>query len=200
MFDDFTLTVIDLPDATLRVRHGGSGPAVLLLHGHPRTHTTWWRVAPLLAATHTVVCPDLRGFGRSSKPADRPEHAGSSKLAKAADCVELMRELGHEALCGRRADQGAYVAFRAALDHPDAIHTSGGASPPCRSWMHSSAAMPALHKPGGIGSSLPSPRSPSARSWPTQVPGMEVRCRRWASRTHEDDWQAIHDPETVPRG
>ena len=121
MFDDFTLTVIDLPDATLRVRHGGSGPAVLLLHGHPRTHTTWWRVAPLLAATHTVVCPDLRGFGQSSKPADRPEHAGSSKRAKAADCVELMRELGHERFAVVGHDRGAYVAFRAALDHPDAI-------------------------------------------------------------------------------
>ncbi len=56
-------------DVVLRVRTGGSGPPVVLLHGHPRTHTTWHRVAPLLAAAgHTVVCPDLRGYGRSSKP------------------------------------------------------------------------------------------------------------------------------------
>ncbi len=69
MFDGFTLDTVQLSEARLRVRHGGAGPPLLLLHGHPRTHTTWWRVAPLLADRHTVVCPDLRGFGRSSKPA-----------------------------------------------------------------------------------------------------------------------------------
>ncbi|MBV9446557.1 MAG: alpha/beta fold hydrolase [Streptosporangiaceae bacterium] len=52
----------------LRVRSGGAGPPLLLLHGHPRTHATWHRVAPLLAREHTVVCPDLRGYGQSSKP------------------------------------------------------------------------------------------------------------------------------------
>jgi haloacetate dehalogenase len=72
MFESFTLEMIELPEATLRVRHGGKGPPILLLHGHPRTHATWHRVAPLLAASHTVACPDLRGFGRSSTPADTP--------------------------------------------------------------------------------------------------------------------------------
>lgn len=59
-FDGFALDEIDVGDASLRVRHGGSGTPVLLLHGHPRTHTTWHRVAPLLARRHTVVCPDQR--------------------------------------------------------------------------------------------------------------------------------------------
>ena len=68
MFAGFTLTEIDVGEVRLRVRHGGSGPPVVLLHGHPRTHATWHRVAPLLAARHTVVCPDLRGYGGSSKP------------------------------------------------------------------------------------------------------------------------------------
>src|SRR6187455_1800868 len=68
MFEGFALETIDLPEVSLRVRHGGSGPPVLLLHGHPRTHATWHRVAPLLATSHTVVCPDLRGYGRSSGP------------------------------------------------------------------------------------------------------------------------------------
>lgn len=121
MFEDFSLETVVLPEATLRVRHGGSGPPVLLLHGHPRTHATWHRVAPLLAQHHTVVCPDLRGFGRSSKPADTPDHAGSSKRAKARDCIALMHHLGHERFSVIGHDRGAYTAFRMAMDHPEAI-------------------------------------------------------------------------------
>lgn len=94
---------------------------MLLLHGHPRTHATWAKVAPLLAPHHTVVCPDLRGFGESSKPADSVDHSGSSKRAKAADCVQLMERLGHTRFSVVGHDRGSYVALRAALDHPQAI-------------------------------------------------------------------------------
>ena len=121
MFGDFVLERIELAEAALRVRHGGSGPPVLLLHGHPRTHATWHRVAPLLASDFTVVCPDLRGFGQSSKPVDTPDHAASSKRAKARDCIALMRRLGHERFAIVGHDRGAYTAFRAAMDHPDAV-------------------------------------------------------------------------------
>ncbi len=121
MFEGFTLETVELPDATLRVRHGGQGSPVLLLHGHPRTHATWHRVAPLLAASHSVVCPDLRGFGQSSKPADRPDHANSSKRAKALDCLALMRHLGFERFSVVGHDRGSYTAFRLAMDHPAAI-------------------------------------------------------------------------------
>jgi haloacetate dehalogenase len=121
MFERFALEMIELPEATLRVRHGGSGSPVLLLHGHPRTHATWHRVAPLLAEAHTVVCPDLRGFGQSSKPHDTPDHSGSSKRAKARDCVALMRKLGFERFAIVGHDRGSYTAFRAAMDHPEAI-------------------------------------------------------------------------------
>lgn len=121
MFDRFQLETIELAEATLRVRHGGSGPPVLLLHGHPRTHTTWHRVAPLLAQAHYVVCPDLRGFGRSSKPEDTPDHRGSSKRAKARDGVALMRHLGFERFAVVGHDRGSYTAFRMAMDHPRAI-------------------------------------------------------------------------------
>lgn len=96
MFDAFKLERIKLPEATLRVRVGGKGKPLLLLHGHPRTHVTWYRVAPLLAERFTVVCPDLRGFGHSSKPADTPDHSGSSKRAKARDCIALMCQLGFD--------------------------------------------------------------------------------------------------------
>ncbi|MBK1839339.1 alpha/beta hydrolase [Azospirillum sp. YIM B02556] len=121
MFEGFTLETVELPDATLRVRHGGQGSPVLLLHGHPRTHATWHRVAPLLAASHSVVCPDLRGFGQSSKPADRPDHANSSKRAKALDCLALMRHLGFERFAVVGHDRGSYTAFRLAMDHPVAV-------------------------------------------------------------------------------
>src|SRR6185312_15031139 len=87
MFEGFTLDRIDVGDAVLRVRHGGAGPPVLLLHGHPRTHATWNKVALLLAERFTVVCSDLRGYGESSKPATTPDHAPYSKRAMAGDCV-----------------------------------------------------------------------------------------------------------------
>jgi haloacetate dehalogenase len=121
VFDGFELQRVDVGEAVLRVRHGGSGPAVLLLHGHPRTHTTWHRVAPLLADTHTVVCPDSRGYGESSKPRTTDDHEPYSKRAMARDCVALMRSLGHERFAVVGHDRGAYVALRCALDHPASV-------------------------------------------------------------------------------
>ena len=121
MFEGFTLDRIDVGDAVLRVRHGGSGLPVLLLHGHPRTHATWNKVAPLLAERFTVVCPDLRGYGESSKPETTPDHAPYSKRAMAGDCVALMRALGHERFCLAGHDRGTYVAQRLALDSPGSV-------------------------------------------------------------------------------
>ncbi|WP_346622864.1 alpha/beta hydrolase [Blastococcus montanus] len=95
---------------------------MVLLHGHPRTHTTWHRVAPLLvAAGHTVVCPDLRGYGRSTVVPTTPDHAPYSKRAMAGDVVALMRALGHDRFAAVGHDRGSYVALRTALDHPDAV-------------------------------------------------------------------------------
>src|SRR5215211_4451527 len=121
MFDGFTLERIDVGEAELRVRHGGAGPPLVLLHGHPRTHTTWHAVAPLLAARHTVVCPDLRGYGESSKPPTTPDHAPYAKRAMAGDVVALMRALGHERFAVVGHDRGALVAFRTAMDHSDVV-------------------------------------------------------------------------------
>src|SRR3954469_16353323 len=120
MFDSFTLETIDVGEARLRVRHHGEGAPLLLLHGHPRTHTTWHRVAPLLAGDHTVVCPDLRGYGESAAPPTRPDHEQASKRARARDMLALMRVLGHERFAVAGHDRGCYVAFRLAIDHPDA--------------------------------------------------------------------------------
>jgi haloacetate dehalogenase len=121
MFEGFALEEIDVGEVTLRVRHGGDGPPVVLLHGHPRTHTTWHAVAPRLAAAHTVVCPDLRGYGRSTLPPDEPGHAQSSKRAMAHDVLALMRRLGHERFAVVGHDRGALVSFRTAMDHPNAV-------------------------------------------------------------------------------
>ena len=118
MFERFSLDRIDAGEALLRVRHGGSGPPVVLLHGHPRTHVTWHRVAPLLAERFTVVCPDLRGYGQSSKPPTTEDHTPYSKRAMARDIVTLMDVLGHERFAVVGHDRGAYVAMRMALDHP----------------------------------------------------------------------------------
>ena len=121
MFEDFTLERVDVGEAELRVRHGGDGSPVVLLHGHPRTHTTWHRVAPLLATRHTVVCPDLRGYGASSKPETTADHAPYAKRAMAGDVAALMRHLGHARFAVAGHDRGALVAFRTAMDHPDAV-------------------------------------------------------------------------------
>jgi haloacetate dehalogenase len=121
MFDGFTCADLDVGDVVLRARYGGAGPPVVLIHGHPRTHATWSRVAPLLAGDHTVVCPDLRGYGRSTLPPDEPDHAQSSKRAMAGDVVALMRHLGHEQFDVVGHDRGSLVALRLALDHPDRV-------------------------------------------------------------------------------
>ena len=121
IFEGFSLEEIDVGGTTLRVRHGGAGPAVVLLHGHPRTHTTWHAVAPILARSFSVICPDLRGYGGSSKPATLPDHSQMSKRALAGDIVALMHALGHERFALAGHDRGAYVAFRAAMDHPERV-------------------------------------------------------------------------------
>jgi haloacetate dehalogenase len=121
VFDGFAESRIDTGEAELHVRHGGSGPPLLLLHGYPQTHAMWHRIAPRLAEAFTVVAPDLRGYGRSSKPATTDDHEPYSKRAMARDQVALMRALGHErfAVCGH--DRGARCGYRLALDHADRV-------------------------------------------------------------------------------
>jgi haloacetate dehalogenase len=121
VFEGFQLEVVNVGEVALRVRHGGAGTPVVLLHGHPRTHVTWHKVAPLLAVQHTVVCPDLRGYGQSSKPATTDDHEPYSKRAMARDVVALMRYLGHERFAVVGHDRGSYVALRAALDRPETV-------------------------------------------------------------------------------
>ncbi|MGZ6011403.1 MAG: alpha/beta fold hydrolase [Caulobacteraceae bacterium] len=100
---------------------GGSGPPLLLLHGAPQTHLSWRLVAPKLMASHTLVIPDLRGYGDSSKPADGDNHAGYSKRAMAQDQIETMQALGFERFPVVGHDRGGRVAHRLGVDHPKAV-------------------------------------------------------------------------------
>ncbi|SFF90291.1 haloacetate dehalogenase [Actinacidiphila alni] len=122
MFEGFQDKHVGVGEASVFVRFGGDGPPVVLLHGHPRTSATWHRVAPrLMAAGRTVVCPDLRGYGRSRGPRFTADHTGYCKRAVAADIVAVMRDLGHRRFAVVGHDRGGAVALRLALDHPDAV-------------------------------------------------------------------------------
>ena len=107
--------------AQINVAVAGSGRPLLLLHGYPQTHVMWHRIAPALAEEFTVVCPDLRGYGDSSKPPTDAEHTPYSKRAMALDCVEVMRELGFSRFLLAGHDRGGRVAHRLCADHPDAV-------------------------------------------------------------------------------
>ncbi|MCT2593471.1 alpha/beta hydrolase [Streptomyces sp. N2-109] len=107
-------------DVFLHTAVGGSGPPVVLLHGFPQTHLMWRHVAADLAVDHTVICPDLRGYGDSDKPAEKDADT-YSKRTMAHDIVALAKNLGHDRFALAGHDRGALVAFRAGLDHPGAI-------------------------------------------------------------------------------
>jgi haloacetate dehalogenase len=109
-------------NVSLNVRVGPeNGPPLLLLHGHPQTHRMWRKVWGPLAERFTLVAPDLRGYGDSDKPPGTPDHSNYSKRVMAADCVELMRGLGHERFRVAAHDRGARVAHRLAADHPQRV-------------------------------------------------------------------------------
>ena len=121
MFDGFTTESVDTGEAVIRVRRGGSGPPLLLLHGHPQTHVMWHLVAPRLAEHFTVIAADLRGYGDSSKPPSAPNHEPFSKRAMARDQVAVMRHFGFERFNVAGHDRGGRVGYRMALDHPDRV-------------------------------------------------------------------------------
>ena len=112
------VTVAD--GVALNVAVGGSGTPIVLLHGFPQTHLMWRHVAADLAADHTVICPDLRGYGDSDKPVEADGDT-YSKRTMAADVVALARALGHDRFALAGHDHGALVAIRAGLDHPEVI-------------------------------------------------------------------------------
>jgi haloacetate dehalogenase len=121
----FEVRSIDVADGIeLNAAVGGDGPPLVLLHGFPQTHLMWRHVAPVLAEHHTVVCPDLRGYGASSRPEAADEDT-YSKRTMAADILGLADALGFDRFALVGHDRGAHVAFRAGLDHPDRVSHLG---------------------------------------------------------------------------
>lgn len=121
MLDDFQAAEIDTGETSIFARWSGSGPPVLLLHGFPQTLLMWRGVAPLLTRHFTVVCADLRGYGRSGCPISTADHAPYSKRAMARDMVVVMERLGFPRFSVAGHDRGGRVAYRLALDHPDRV-------------------------------------------------------------------------------
>jgi haloacetate dehalogenase len=119
--DDFERVQIKTSGAEINLIHGGSGSPLLLLHGYPQTHVMWHKVAPRLAQNFHVICPDLRGYGDSSKPASTSDHYPYSKRAMSQDMVEVMLSLGHSEFLVAGHDRGARVTHRMALDYPEKI-------------------------------------------------------------------------------
>ena len=120
-FPDFSPFQVNVAGVDIYGVKGGSGPPLLLLHGHPQTHMIWHRCAPQLAQHFTVVATDLRGYGASAKPASDAAHVPYSKRAMAADQVAVMRHFGFDQFLVCAHDRGARVAHRMALDFPDAV-------------------------------------------------------------------------------
>jgi haloacetate dehalogenase len=120
-FPGFTQRRIDTSGATINLVTGGSGPPLLLVHGYPQTHLMWRKVAPRLAEDFTVVVPDLRGYGDSSKPPAGVDFANYSKRALALDQVEVMQALGFEKFAVAGHDRGARVTHRLLRDHGERI-------------------------------------------------------------------------------
>jgi haloacetate dehalogenase len=121
MLDGFERAEVETGETTIFVRRSGSGAPILLLHGFPQTHLMWHGVAPLLARRFTVVCADLRGYGRSGCPASTPDHAPYAKRAMARDMVAVMERLGFPRFSVAGHDRGGRVAYRLALDHPGRV-------------------------------------------------------------------------------
>src|SRR3954465_3989293 len=120
-FPGFAVSTVKTAGAEIHVVKGGQGPPLLLLHGAPQTHITWRLVAPLLMKSYTLVIPDLRGYGDSSKPADTADHANYSKRNMALDMIAVMKSFGFERFPVVGQDRGGRVGHRLAVDHPDTV-------------------------------------------------------------------------------
>ena len=121
MLDHFQSAEVETGETTIFVRRSGRGSPLLLLHGFPQTHLMWRNVAPMLADNFTVICADLRGYGRSGCPPSTVDHAPYAKRALAQDMVIVMERLGFSRFSVAGHDRGGRVAYRMALDHPERV-------------------------------------------------------------------------------
>lgn len=120
-FAGFEERYLKTPDGDVFYRIGGNGSPLLLLHGYPQTSAMWHAVVPELAKSYQVICPDLRGYGRSLKPETDADHAPYAKRAMARDVLTLMDHLEHDRFVIGAHDRGGRVAHRLAADHPERV-------------------------------------------------------------------------------
>jgi len=201
MFEGFVLRWINVDDRVrLRVRIGGDGPPVVLLHRHPRTHTTWHAVAPLLvAAGHTVVCPDLPGSARiCAAMAARPRlhHGPIMRRRRSGLWLRTSWDLciGWGTSASRSSGTtGAATSLSTSRWTTPMLSTGSRSWIACRSGRPWTALTPASPLPGGTGSSSPSPRSPNVSSPPTPTPGTAP------ARTGSPAWARATTATTSPR-
>lgn len=175
MFEEFATRTVRTSEASVFVRYGGEGPPLLLLHGHPRTSATWHRVAPVLVRRgFSVVCPDLRGYGRSRGPAPALDHVPHSKRAVAKDMVEVMQTLGRTSASVSSATTGG-LPWRSAW----CWTRSPGACTACARWSLSP------RRDGGVPPSLNSatpytgPRGCLHSPGPVVCPDVGQICQIW---------------------
>lgn len=121
LMEGFRYETVHTSGANINVAISGEGPPLLLLHGNPLTHVSWHKIAPALAKSFTVVAPDLRGYGDSSKPDGGEDHAAYSFRAMGEDNIAVMSHFGFDRFQVAGHDRGARCAFRMALDFPEKI-------------------------------------------------------------------------------
>ena len=120
-FPGFTHVDVRTSGATIRLRHGGSGPPLLLVHGNPQNHTCWYKIAAKLAQKYHVIMPDLRGYGDSSLPEAGPDNVNFSFRSMGQDILEIMDQLGYEKFFVAGHDRGGRTVHRICMDHPERI-------------------------------------------------------------------------------
>jgi len=117
----FETSEVMVPGNSVFVRRYGKGPAILMVHGFPRTSLMWRYLAPKLAESHTVICADLRAYGQSGIPDSTNDHFPYSKRAMAKELVDVMDRLGFATFALIGHDRGGRVSYRLALDYPKKV-------------------------------------------------------------------------------
>ena len=167
--DHFETAEIKTDDNTIFIRRYGSGSPLLMVHGFPRTSLMWRHVAPQLAGNHTVICVDLRGYGRSGAPASAEDHSPYTKRAMANELVAVMDKLGFSKFDLVGHDRGGRVSYRLALDHPEKVQRLAvfDVLPISEAWGHADAKFAMTYWPW----SLLSQKAPLPEKYLAGAPG-----------------------------